>query len=82
MLTQLVNQILGDHNVDKQMTDSRGEVCSFISATILFILIFLQVAYLMADLSDVNIAVIKDLYQRLEELDCKNGASFVRSAMH
>ena len=26
MLTQLVNAILGNHNVDKQMTDSRGEV--------------------------------------------------------
>ena len=25
-LTQVVNEILGDHNVDKQMTDSRGEV--------------------------------------------------------
>lgn len=23
----LVNEILGDHNVDKQMTDSRGDVC-------------------------------------------------------
>lgn len=22
----LVNEILGDHNVDKQMTDSRGDV--------------------------------------------------------
>ena len=28
MLTALVNAILGDHNVDKQMTDSRGEVDS------------------------------------------------------
>ncbi|KAG8630749.1 hypothetical protein KVT40_002368 [Elsinoe batatas] len=46
-----VNDILGDHNVDKQMTDSRGEV-----------------AYLMADISDVNVAEIKDLYQSLEEL--------------
>jgi hypothetical protein len=26
MLTPLVNAILGNHNVDKQMTDSRGEV--------------------------------------------------------
>ena len=25
-LTPSVNAILGDHNVDKQMTDSRGEV--------------------------------------------------------
>lgn len=22
-----VNEVLGDHNVDKQMTDSRGDVC-------------------------------------------------------
>ena len=26
LLTRLVNAILGDHNVDKQMTDSRGDV--------------------------------------------------------
>lgn len=24
----LVNEILGDHNVDKEMTDSRGDVCA------------------------------------------------------
>ncbi|PNS15509.1 D-3-phosphoglycerate dehydrogenase 2 [Sphaceloma murrayae] len=46
-----VNDVLGDHNVDKQMTDSRGDV-----------------AYLMADISDVNSAEIKDLYQSLEDL--------------
>jgi len=46
-----VNEILGDHNVDKQMTDSRGEV-----------------AYLMADISDVNTSEIKSLYQSLEDL--------------
>ncbi|KAF2841565.1 hypothetical protein M501DRAFT_1000828 [Patellaria atrata CBS 101060] len=45
-----VNSILGNHNVDKQMTDSRGEV-----------------AYLMADISDVDQGEIKDLYQSLEE---------------
>ena len=26
----------------------------------------------MADISDVNIAVIKDLYQRLESLSCRS----------
>ena len=26
LLTPTVNAILGDHNVDKQMTDSRGDV--------------------------------------------------------
>ncbi|KAI9786818.1 MAG: D-3-phosphoglycerate dehydrogenase 2 [Geoglossum umbratile] len=48
-----VNAILGDHNVDKQMTDSRGEV-----------------AYLMADISDVNQGEIKDLFESLEALSC------------
>ncbi|KAL5332368.1 hypothetical protein BJX70DRAFT_404669 [Aspergillus crustosus] len=48
-----VNEILGDHNVDKQMTDSRGDV-----------------AYLMADISNVDNATIKDLYERLESLSC------------
>ncbi|KAI9837582.1 MAG: Phosphoglycerate dehydrogenase ser3 [Sarea resinae] len=49
-----VNEILGDHNVDKQMTDSRGDV-----------------AYLMADISDVNITGIKDLYESLESLSSR-----------
>ncbi|GAB1209043.1 Phosphoglycerate dehydrogenase ser3 [Aspergillus pseudonomiae] len=49
-----VNEILGDHNVDKQMTDSRGDV-----------------AYLMADISDVDNATIKDLYERLESLSSR-----------
>ncbi|KAF2457340.1 D-3-phosphoglycerate dehydrogenase 2 [Lineolata rhizophorae] len=49
-----VNEILADHNVDKQMTDSRGEV-----------------AYLMADISNVNTSEIKDLYQSLEELSSR-----------
>ncbi|OJD14739.1 phosphoglycerate dehydrogenase [Emergomyces pasteurianus Ep9510] len=46
-----VNEILGDHNVDKQMTDSRGDI-----------------AYLMADISDVHTCDIKDLYEKLESL--------------
>ncbi|MCJ1234493.1 D-3-phosphoglycerate dehydrogenase 2 [Varicellaria rhodocarpa] len=46
-----VNEILGDHNVDKQMTDNRGEV-----------------AYLMADISNVNSHEIKNLYESLENL--------------
>ncbi len=50
-----VNEIFGDHNVDKQMTDNRGDV-----------------AYLMADISNVSNSVIKDLYQRLEALDCES----------
>ncbi|SLM39038.1 d-3-phosphoglycerate dehydrogenase [Lasallia pustulata] len=49
-----VNEILGDHNVDKQTTDSRGEV-----------------AYLMADISNVNTHEIKDLYESLERLSSR-----------
>ncbi|KAI5852508.1 3-phosphoglycerate dehydrogenase, hypothetical [Morchella snyderi] len=49
-----VNSILGDHNVDKQMSDSRGDV-----------------AYLMADISDVNAGDIKSLYESLESLSSK-----------
>lgn len=52
MLRQ-VNEILADHNVDKQMSDSRGEV-----------------AYLMADISNVKEAEIKRLYESLEMLSC------------
>lgn len=47
----LVNEVLGDHNVDKQMSDSRGDM-----------------AYLMADISNVKEDEIKDLYERLEGL--------------
>jgi D-3-phosphoglycerate dehydrogenase len=50
----VVNEILGDHNVDKQMTDSRGDV-----------------AYLMADISNVDNSTIKDLYERLESLSSR-----------
>ncbi|KAI9924342.1 Phosphoglycerate dehydrogenase ser3 [Aspergillus wentii] len=49
-----VNEVLGDHNVDKQMTDSRGDV-----------------AYLMADISNVDTTTIKDLYERLESLSSR-----------
>ncbi|TKA60497.1 D-3-phosphoglycerate dehydrogenase 2 [Cryomyces minteri] len=49
-----VNEVLGDHNVDKQMTDSRGEV-----------------AYLMADISNVAESEIKDLWQNLEDLSSR-----------
>lgn len=55
MLTpRLVNSILLSHNIDKQMSVSRGEV-----------------AYLMADISDVKESEIRELYQNLEELSCK-----------
>ncbi|KAF2184697.1 D-3-phosphoglycerate dehydrogenase-like protein [Zopfia rhizophila CBS 207.26] len=49
-----VNAVLAHHNVEKQNTDSRGEV-----------------AYLMADISDVREEEIKDLWQSLEELSSR-----------
>ncbi|TVY49493.1 D-3-phosphoglycerate dehydrogenase [Lachnellula occidentalis] len=49
-----VNEILGDHNVDKQITDNKGDV-----------------AYLMADISNVQSSEIKDISDSLENLSCK-----------
>jgi D-3-phosphoglycerate dehydrogenase len=49
-----VNNILSNHNIDKQFTDSRGDV-----------------AYLMADISDVDITDIKSLYEQLEQTPYK-----------
>ncbi len=49
-----VNQILGNHNVDKQMTDSRGDV-----------------AYLMADISNVNTREIKEISEALDDLSSR-----------
>jgi D-3-phosphoglycerate dehydrogenase / 2-oxoglutarate reductase len=49
-----VNEILGDHNVDKQISDNRGDV-----------------AYLMADISNVRFEEIKDLWESLEGLSCE-----------
>ncbi|KAL7922074.1 hypothetical protein ACQKWADRAFT_293382 [Trichoderma austrokoningii] len=46
-----VNEILGDHNVDKQLSDSKGDL-----------------AYLMADISNVRYEQIKDIADRLENL--------------
>ncbi|CAG9999950.1 unnamed protein product [Clonostachys byssicola] len=49
-----VNEILGDHNVDKQISDSKGDI-----------------AYLMADVSNVKFGEIKDLWERLELLSSR-----------
>jgi D-3-phosphoglycerate dehydrogenase len=49
-----VNDVLADHNIDKQMTDSRGDI-----------------AYLMADVSDVGQQELKGLWERLEGLEAK-----------
>jgi dGTP triphosphohydrolase len=53
-----VNAVLQDHNVEKQMSDSRGDV-----------------AYLMADISDVKEEEIRTLFQSLEGLSCKSSPS-------
>ncbi|KAL2076115.1 hypothetical protein VTL71DRAFT_1058 [Oculimacula yallundae] len=49
-----VNEILGDHNVDKQITDNKGDV-----------------AYLMADISDVQVHQIKEISDALEGLSSR-----------
>lgn len=49
-----VNEILGNHNVSKQISDSKGDI-----------------AYMMADVSDVSIADIKDISESLEALNSK-----------
>ncbi|KAH8768017.1 hypothetical protein BGZ57DRAFT_987875 [Hyaloscypha finlandica] len=49
-----VNEILGDHNVDKQITDNKGDV-----------------AYLMADISDVRPGQIKEISDSLEALSSR-----------
>lgn len=68
-----MNEIIGDHNVDKQMTDSRGDVSSFTQRMMSERqpANCIQVAYLMADISNLDNATIKDLYERLESLSCK-----------
>lgn len=49
-----VNDILSNHNIEKQYSDSRGDV-----------------AYLMADIADVDLADIKSLYEQLENTPYK-----------
>ncbi|KFY72903.1 hypothetical protein V499_06980 [Pseudogymnoascus sp. VKM F-103] len=49
-----VNAILGDHNVDKQISDNKGDV-----------------AYLMADISNVNLNDIKEISDALEGLQSR-----------
>ncbi|CUM48483.1 D-3-phosphoglycerate dehydrogenase 1 [Debaryomyces fabryi] len=49
-----VNNILSNHNIEKQFSDSRDDV-----------------AYLMADISDVDITDIKSLYEQLEQTPYK-----------
>ncbi|KFY12906.1 hypothetical protein V492_03593 [Pseudogymnoascus sp. VKM F-4246] len=49
-----VNAVLGDHNVDKQISDNKGDV-----------------AYLMADISNVNLNDIKEISDALESLQSR-----------
>ncbi|KAI3404056.1 SER33 [Candida oxycetoniae] len=49
-----VNNILSNHNIEKQFSDSQGDI-----------------AYLMADISDVDISDIKSLYEQLEQTPYK-----------
>ncbi|KAK1657595.1 D-isomer specific 2-hydroxyacid dehydrogenase [Colletotrichum godetiae] len=49
-----VNEILGNHNVDKQISDSRGDI-----------------AYLMADVSDVKAEDIKEINDGLDSLSSR-----------
>ncbi|CAH6720620.1 D-3-phosphoglycerate dehydrogenase 2 [[Candida] jaroonii] len=49
-----VNNILSIYNIEKQFSDSRGDV-----------------AYLMADISDVDVSDIKSLYEQLEQTPYK-----------
>ena len=69
-----MNEILSNHNVDKQMSDSRKDVSVYEH----FVRLRnanstkIEVAYLMADISDVNTSQIKELYQSLENLSCES----------
>ncbi|CAK9436091.1 uncharacterized protein LODBEIA_P06490 [Lodderomyces beijingensis] len=49
-----VNNILSNHNIEKQFSDSQGDI-----------------AYLMADISDVDNSDIKSLYEQLEQTPYK-----------
>ncbi|KAG7818355.1 hypothetical protein KL919_002915 [Ogataea angusta] len=49
-----VNEILSSYNIEKQFSDSRGDI-----------------AYLMADISGVNLQEIKSLYEKLENTPYK-----------
>lgn len=46
-----LNQILGNFNITKQFTDSRGDI-----------------AYLLADVSDVSLDQIRDIYSEISDM--------------
>lgn len=72
-LEYIVNEILSAHNVDKQISDSRGDVSDLdvIKLALRTNINPMQVAYLMADVSDVQTNDIKEIYDGLEALSCK-----------
>jgi len=43
---------------------------------------YIQVAYLMADISNVNVHEIKDLYESLEGLSCESAAAAHSSSIN
>jgi hypothetical protein len=75
MLTSPVNEILGDHNVDKQITDNKGDV-RHKTLDLTADIDPIQVAYLMADISNVKPSEIKEISDSLEALSCKFSALF------
>lgn len=67
-----MNEILGDHNVDKQITDNKGDVSILLQTVLLIMTDNSQVAYLMADISNVQTSEIKEISDSLEALSCKS----------
>lgn len=72
-----VNEILGNHNVDKQISDNKGDVR--FANPLYFSFLFLpfpnhtrQTAYLMADISDVKAGDLKEITDNLEALSCES----------
>jgi len=51
---KVVNNILSDHNIEKQFSDSQNDL-----------------AYLIADISNVDTKDIKDIYDKLNATDAK-----------
>ena len=70
LLIDPVNEILGDHNVDKQITDNKGDVRRYFLTSSL-LTNREQVAYLMADISNVLPNQIKEISDSLESLSCE-----------
>lgn len=70
-----VNEILGEHNVEKQISDSRGDVSIYLRGLGAQTLMLFQCAYLMADISSVQTSDLRDILDSLEALSCKHRRS-------